>query len=274
MDFAREDRSELDRHRPEREEERRDPALGLPEPSTPEIVQKPDHDQRRKQVDGHDAERRAGAEEHVGARVDAGRADRPVGPGVLGPETVDPVLDDVRREGRVGGRIRDGIDRDQQRPDDTEHERERERHGERGQGQGGHAVRILSWSMQDNMRTNLVLDALEMAYGRQSPSKGLLHHADRGSQYASVEYRQRLWAYGMIESMSRRGNCWDNAVIESFFHTLKTECVYQECFRTREQARKTIFDYIEVFYNRHRLHSSLGYLSPECYERQLYLKCA
>jgi len=134
--------------------------------------------------------------------------------------------------------------------------------------------KLVGWSMQDNMKTDLVLAALEMAYKRQNPGRGLIHHADRGSQYASHDFRQRLWAYGMIESMSGKGNCWDNAVAESFFHTLKTECVYQERFKTREQARQSIFDYIEVFYNRQRLHSALGYVSPECYERKLYLKCA
>lgn len=134
--------------------------------------------------------------------------------------------------------------------------------------------KLVGWSMKDHMKTDLVLDALDMAHKRQNPLRGLMHHSDRGSQYASQEYRQRLWAYGMIESMSGKGDCWDNAVIESFFHTLKTECVYQERFRTRKQARQVIFDYIEVFYNRQRLHSALGYLSPECYERQLHLKCA
>lgn len=134
--------------------------------------------------------------------------------------------------------------------------------------------KIVGWSMQANMKTNLVMSALEMAYIRQRPSIGLIHHSDRGSQYASHDFRRQLWRYGMRASMSGKGNCWDNAVTESFFHTLKTECVYQTHFKTREQARQEIFDYIEVFYNRQRLHSALGYMSPACYERKLGLKSA
>ena len=128
---------------------------------------------------------------------------------------------------------------------------------------------VVGWSMADNMRTPLVNDALIMAIWKRKPKKGLLWHTDRGSQYASVEHRKLLKRYGIKQSMSRKGNCWDNAVSESFFHTLKTECVNHEHYATREEARKSIFDYIEVFYNRQRLHSSNGYLSPVEFEKQL-----
>lgn len=134
--------------------------------------------------------------------------------------------------------------------------------------------KIVGWSMRDRMSKELVLDALEMAYRRQGPGRGLVFHSDRGSQYASHEYQQRLWRYGMIGSMSRKGNCWDNAPMESFFHTLKTEHVFFEEFLTRQNARESVFEWIEVFYNRQRRHSSLGYLSPECYERVAMVKCA
>ena len=134
--------------------------------------------------------------------------------------------------------------------------------------------KIVGWCMRDRMSKNLVLDALEMAYRRQSPGRGLVFHSDRGSQYASHEYQKRLWRYGMIGSMSRKGNCWDNAPMESFFHTLKTEHVFFEEFHSRTHARESIFEWIEVFYNRQRRHSSLGYLSPECYERGVMMKCA
>jgi transposase InsO family protein len=128
---------------------------------------------------------------------------------------------------------------------------------------------VVGWSMADNMRTPLVNDALIMAIWKRKPKKGLLWHTDRGSQYASVEHRKLLKRYGIKQSMSRKGNCWDNAVSESFFHTLKTECVNHEKYPTREAAKKSIFDYIEVFYNRQRLHSNNGYLSPVEFEKQL-----
>jgi putative transposase len=129
--------------------------------------------------------------------------------------------------------------------------------------------RVVGWSMADHMRTDLVADALRMAIARRSPGPGLLHHSDRGVQYASDDY-QRLLAHGGIEcSMSGRGDCYDNAVMESFWGTLKTELVNHERYQTREQARASVFEYVEVFYNRHRLHSSLGYLSPEQFERCL-----
>lgn len=126
--------------------------------------------------------------------------------------------------------------------------------------------RIVGWSMADHMETQLVDDALVMALARRHPPEGLLHHSDRGSQYASDAYTHRLTENGIKLSMSRKGNCWDNAVMESFWATLKTELVHHERFATREQARAAIFEYIEMFYNRKRLHSSLGYQSPEAFE--------
>ena len=122
--------------------------------------------------------------------------------------------------------------------------------------------------MADSPETPLVTDALEMAYRRKLPGRGLLHHSDRGSQYASDDYQRLLSRYGMRASMSRKGDCWDNAPVESFFSTLKRELVHHRKYRTREGARRDIFEYIEVLYNRQRLHSSLGYMSPEEYERQ------
>ncbi len=118
------------------------------------------------------------------------------------------------------------------------------------------------------MRVELVLNALSMALGRQDVKDGeLVAHTDRGSQYAAEEYRQRLVVAGVIASMSRRANCYDNAHVESFFHSLKTELVYRRNFKTRKEAMQAIFEWIEVWYNRQRLHSSLGYMSPEEYEK-------
>ena len=127
---------------------------------------------------------------------------------------------------------------------------------------------VVGWSMADKLESSLVTDALKMAYRRRLPGTGLLHHSDRGSQYASEEYRRLLSRYGMRISMSRKGDCWDNAVVESFFGTLKTELVHHRRYRSRQEARRDIFEYIEVFYNRQRLHSSLGYMSPAEFERQ------
>jgi transposase InsO family protein len=127
---------------------------------------------------------------------------------------------------------------------------------------------VVGWSMAERMKTKLVNDALIMAIWKRKPKKGLLWHTDRGSQYASDSHRKLLKQHGIQQSMSRKGNCWDNAVSESFFHTLKTECVNHENYATRDAARKSIFDYIEVFYNRQRLHSNNGYLSPVEFERQ------
>jgi transposase InsO family protein len=108
-----------------------------------------------------------------------------------------------------------------------------------------------------------------MAIARRCPGPGLLHHSDRGVQYATDDYQQLLAERGIVCSMSGKGDCWDNAAMESFWGTLKTELVNHEHYQTREQARASIFEYVEVFYNRHRLHSSLGYLSPEQFERSL-----
>ena len=129
--------------------------------------------------------------------------------------------------------------------------------------------RIVGWSMNDHMRVDLVTDALSMALAHRRPDAGLLHHSDRGVQYASEDYRKRLSDHGIVCSMSNKGDCWDNAVMESFWSTLKTELVNHEHYATHAQARQSIFEYIEVFYNRQRLHSSLGYLSPEAFEASL-----
>lgn len=127
---------------------------------------------------------------------------------------------------------------------------------------------IVGWSMAEHMRTKLVNDALLMAIWKRKPAKGLLWHTDRGSQYASESHRALLKQYGIRQSMSRKGNCWDNAVSESFFHTLKTELIHHQNFGYRDDARQAVFEYIEVFYNRERLHSTNGYLSPVDYELQ------
>ncbi len=129
--------------------------------------------------------------------------------------------------------------------------------------------KIIGWSMGEHMRTELVTDALNMALTARRPEAGLLHHSDRGVQYACQEYRRLLEHRGILASMSGVGDCYDNAPKESFWGTLKQELVYLEEFATREQARAAIFDYIETFYNRTRLHSSLGYTSPERFEAAL-----
>lgn len=127
--------------------------------------------------------------------------------------------------------------------------------------------KIVGWAMNDKMTQALVADALKMAVNRQKPKPGLIHHSDRGSQYAADDYQKMLKKYGMICSMSRKGDCWDNAMAESFFHTLKIEHVYHEQFKTRCEAKTSVFEWIEVFYNRKRIHSAIGFMSPECYER-------
>jgi len=126
--------------------------------------------------------------------------------------------------------------------------------------------KVVGWSMSQNIDRHLVLGALDMALQGRQPPRGLLHHSDRGSQYASADYRHALAARGIECSMSRKGNCWDNAVVESFFSTLKQELVYTTDFATHEQARLALFEYIEVFYNRQRRHSTLGYVSPVQFE--------
>ncbi len=128
--------------------------------------------------------------------------------------------------------------------------------------------KVVGWSMDDNMRTRLVINALDMALGQRNPETGLIHHSDRGSQYASKEYRDALKIAGLQCSMSRKGNCWDNAVAESFFGTLETELRGKYYWMSRDQAKMAIFEYIEVFYNRKRIHSTLGYKTPVDYEKQ------
>lgn len=128
--------------------------------------------------------------------------------------------------------------------------------------------RVVGWAMRRQMDRSLVLAALDMAVKQRRPAPGLLHHSDRGSQYASSDYRQALMDHGMRASMSRRACCYDNAAMESFWHTLKTELIHQRRFQTRAEAIQAIFEYIEVFYNRLRRHSSIGYVSPEEFERQ------
>lgn len=126
--------------------------------------------------------------------------------------------------------------------------------------------RVVGHAAAATLATSLVVEALLLARGRRLPGAGLLHHSDRGSQYASEEYRARLAEAGAQASMSRRGDCYDNAAVESFFGTLKTELVHGRRYATRAEARSDIFEYIEVFYNRERRHSALGYLSPADYE--------
>jgi putative transposase len=129
--------------------------------------------------------------------------------------------------------------------------------------------KIIGLSMSDKLSQDLASAALKDAVGRQSPSEGLIHHSDRGRQYASYAYQDLLRGYGITQSMSRSGNCYDNAYMESFFGTLKTELVHGEKYRRRLEAKLSIFEYVEVFYNRQRKHSALGYRSPEQYERLL-----
>jgi transposase InsO family protein len=122
--------------------------------------------------------------------------------------------------------------------------------------------KIVGWAMDDHLRTDLPLAALMMAIAAQRPAAGLIHHSDRGVQYASASYRNVLQSAGFQASMSRKGNCWDNAPMESFFHTLKTELVHHRQYATRAEATRDIFAYIEGFYNRTRRHSAIGYISP------------
>lgn len=127
--------------------------------------------------------------------------------------------------------------------------------------------RVVGWAMAEHMESRLVVDALAMAVQRRLPGEGLLAHSDRGSQYASDHYQRLLAKYGILCSMSRRADCWDNAPMESFFASLKKELVHDADFATRAEARAAIFEYIEVFYNGQRRHSSLGYVSPLEYEQ-------
>lgn len=129
--------------------------------------------------------------------------------------------------------------------------------------------RIIGWSMSDHLRAEGVAQALSMALTRRRPGKDLIHHSDRGVQYACQLYRAVLAKHEITASMSRPGNCYDNAVVESFFGTLKTELVHRLRYRTRSEARSSVFEWIECWYNRRRRHSSLGYLSPEAFEAQI-----
>ena len=133
--------------------------------------------------------------------------------------------------------------------------------------------KIIGFQMGDRMTKELVIQALDRAYHQQQPGDNVLHHSDRGSQYASHEYQARLKTYKMEGSMSRKGNCYDNACIESFHSVIKKELIYLEKFKTREQARKRIFEYITCFYNAQRIHSTIGYLTPNECER-MYRKTA
>ncbi len=125
---------------------------------------------------------------------------------------------------------------------------------------------VIGWAMGPRLTGELAQHALTMALQHRPPTTGLLHHADRGSQSAAIRYQQVLATHGIAVSMSRRGNCWDNACVESFFGTLKRELIYHRQYRTREDATREIFEYIEVFYNRRRRHSTLGYDSPAEFE--------
>jgi putative transposase len=131
--------------------------------------------------------------------------------------------------------------------------------------------RVVGWSMSASMTTQLVTDALMMAVWRRGRTDALLHHSDQGSQYTSDQFQRLLAEHGVVCSMSRSGNCWDNAAMESFFSSLKAERVARRIYRTRDQARADVFDYIERFYNPRRRHSTLGYLSPMEFERQAAL---
>lgn len=130
--------------------------------------------------------------------------------------------------------------------------------------------KIVGFHMDERMTKSLVLNALDQAYHLQRPKGNVLHHSDRGSQYASHDYQERLRKYNMTGSMSRKGNCYDNACIESFHSIIKKELVYLEKFKTRKEAKERIFEYITCFYNGKRIHSSRGYLTPNKYEHMLF----
>ncbi|BCO30426.1 hypothetical protein TspCOW1_27070 [Thiohalobacter sp. COW1] len=128
--------------------------------------------------------------------------------------------------------------------------------------------RIVGWAVDDHMRESLVLEALHMAVSQRDIAHGALIHSDRGVQYRAHEYQEALRGYGLRCSMSRKGNCWDNAVMESFFSRLKVELIYAENYKTVHEARSGIFEYIELFHNRERRHSAIGYISPHAYEQR------
>jgi len=128
--------------------------------------------------------------------------------------------------------------------------------------------KIIGWNMKDTLHTDLCVEALEMALAERRPQLPVLHHSDRGCQYAARQYQDKLTAFSLVCSMSRVGNCWDNAVVESLWASLKNELVFQRKFATKQQAKDAIFEWIVVWYNRKRRHSSLGYVSPETFEAQ------
>ncbi|ADU66719.1 Integrase catalytic region [Desulfurispirillum indicum S5] len=133
-----------------------------------------------------------------------------------------------------------------------------------------YSKKLVGYAMSERMTKNLVMQSLQHAVELERPGKGLIHHSDRGSQYCSNEFRQQLERYGMQSSMSRRGNCYDNAPIESFWGILKTELIYHKRYATRQEAIRNITEYIEVFYNRQRMQRGLGYLSPAAFEQKYY----
>jgi transposase InsO family protein len=132
--------------------------------------------------------------------------------------------------------------------------------------------KIVGWAMSERMTRELVINAFLMAYWARKPKTDLIHHSDKGSQYASHDFRHVLSNFGAIPSMSGKGNCFDNAVTETFFHTLKTELMFDCVFKTREEAKSAVFEYIEIFYNRERRHSTLGYCSPVEFEQYFELE--
>lgn len=132
--------------------------------------------------------------------------------------------------------------------------------------------RIVGWSLSNRITKKLVIDALRMAIWRRSPNPGLIFHSDRGSRYCSNDFQKMLNINGMTSSMSRKGNCWDNAVAESFFGSLKTERIFFSHYKSRDEGRRDIVDYIEMFYNSERLHSYPGYVSPNTFEKMWLLK--
>jgi transposase InsO family protein len=134
--------------------------------------------------------------------------------------------------------------------------------------------RVVGWAMRPHLQTELALEALRMALGRRMPEPGLVHHSDRGVQYAAHAYQNVLHQHGIVCSMSRKADCWDNAVVESFFARLKTELLHRQSWRTGREVQDAVARYIEGWYNPHRLHSSLGYLSPNQFEQRYFLNQA
>lgn len=127
--------------------------------------------------------------------------------------------------------------------------------------------KVVGWSMANYLTTDLVLNCLDSALNNRQIDGELIHHSDRGKEYASYVFKSQLSKQGILQSMSRKADCWDNAVVESFFHTLKAELIDRRGFKTRKEAREKVFEWIEVFYNRQRLHSTLGYQAPAVYEK-------